>query len=308
MKSLYYYLFVQIKSFKFELLFTILGNIWSFLWLMIESGSHFSVPFANYCKQNIVEIISVCTIIGIVFSICVGGKRKHKVKGRDINIAIKMCNILKEKEDIVIPTNTSFDTALNLKIISRNSLQGKFTVKYFSNNVIDLDKTIKLDLESLSRIKFTTKKRGNKYKYDIGTTAIVNYQNDRFAYFFACCEMNEDCNASTNKEIIMQSLPKLWETIRSRGNKTVVNIPLVGTGFGRIEIESEKVAKLIIDSFLSALSTGNSLVTQLNLILYPFDVYNKKINIKTLCNYIEFHCNNFDYNSLSGKKIGTGIV
>ena len=232
--------------------------------------------------------------------------------GRDIHVEVKIGNILNMSGDIVIPSNTTFDTSFEQDIISLNSIQGQFTKKYFSDNIKQLDEKINTSLndkknKNTDKEYVKDKKKGKKYKYDYGTTIKLELTDKKVAYFVAISEMNNDCVASTDSEKLLESLLKLWDTIANKGSKNTINIPLIGTGCGRITEGREVIAKLIVDSLITALSTGNSFLSQLNIIIYPNDLLLHEIDVNGLCDFIKFHCDNFEYNS-TNKKIGTGII
>ncbi|WP_274940991.1 macro domain-containing protein [Chordicoccus furentiruminis] len=49
----------------------------------------------------------------------------------DVTISLQICDALKGKDAVIIPTNTTFDTKMDDEFISEGSIQGQYQLKYF---------------------------------------------------------------------------------------------------------------------------------------------------------------------------------
>ncbi len=96
------------------------------IWTIIEISSHFFDPFAEWSRGNLVMFI-VIAIIGLF----IGGIRfilrckkmlsvSEKLEKTDTSIEIRVGDIFKLQGDLIIATNTTFDTTR----ISAESLLG----------------------------------------------------------------------------------------------------------------------------------------------------------------------------------------
>lgn len=93
-------------------------------------------------------ILGISLILRIIVIIIVNWPRKEyifNIKDRDIKIILKIGNILKEKNAIIVPTNSTFDTNMENDFISIHSVQGQVQEKYFKNNISTLDYLIEKD-------------------------------------------------------------------------------------------------------------------------------------------------------------------
>ena len=139
----------------------------------------------NVCKKY----WAILFIAGIVVSIFINRqKRKIKETMKDGNtqVEIQVDDVFCIKgSSYVIPTNTFFRTIMDDEYISPNSVQGLFQIKYFKDNLPELDSLIETNLEEQGIIgEISSDKYGCVKKYPIGTTAKVNY-NGKHYYFVA---------------------------------------------------------------------------------------------------------------------------
>ena len=97
----------------------------------------------------------------------------YQLRNRDVTIEIRIADAFKVPGDLVVPTNTTFDTDLEGRIPKANSIQGEFTRRYYDSEVsyLDLDIDQQLSKESYAYEESREKTRGKK------TTISYRYSN-----------------------------------------------------------------------------------------------------------------------------------
>lgn len=154
----------------------------------------------------------------------------YKVPQKDYAFEVKIGDIFKERGDVVISTNTTFDTDISSGLISPESLQGQFALKLFNGNTAQIDQQLDAALKD---VKFVARDDapGKKKEYPIGTVAKVVVAGNIF-YFVAMARLNEHGTASSTLRNIEDALSSLWRFVADQGELRTVVIPLMGTGRG----------------------------------------------------------------------------
>lgn len=169
-------------------------------------------------------------------------------------VILKIGDIFKEDGMKVIAFNEYFDTIVDDKIISKNSLNGQFidknkNLKEFSLDKFDkliqndeyLNKNCLLGLES-------KRKRGKKQQYKLG--AIFEYED----YFLtAMTKFDKDNRASLSQKEFIEFLLRFWDNIDKKYNNRTVTLPILGSGITRfedkIDINDQELLSMIIWTF-----------------------------------------------------------
>lgn len=229
-------IFITILSF-YPLSYTILGLPWT-LWVVL------------FCILLVIIInVSVFLKISIKFD-------KYR------NVLIKRGDILNSKNGIVIiPVNEYFDTIVDDKIVSSNSLHGKFIKKFFKDNINKLNSEIENSLRGSDYENNEQRYNGNIKKYKIGTVARIEYSNNIYL-LLACTHFNNENMAGIDLYEYYYSIIKLLDYIHSKYYDKDIYIPLIGSsGLNRLELNK-------IDILINMISIINS--------------YKKKLKIKGL--------------------------
>ena len=165
-------------------------------------------------------------------------------------------NRKKQKNIIVIPVNTSFDTHITkntekeqFPLVSDTTLHGKWLKRFLQsgNSTDDLDKRIESSLQNqgLSSTKKSLTKIGKQYSYPIGTTAII--ENNNAIYYLLAVSSFSDCNvANSSKEEIATALRELLKIYNEHGQGYSLYLPLIGTGRSRAGLDFQEAYDLII--------------------------------------------------------------
>ena len=216
----------------------------------------------------------------------------ERLSDTDIRVEVKISNIFNLKGAYVIPTNTTFDTAD--KIIPPESVQGKFTKKFY-NNIQALDSDISGALSYYNVVGTKASHVGGKtYHYPIGTVAKISPKNQS-AYLFAFSQLNKDGVAESNLEDVKKALASLWDFISSKGGYERLAIPIVGTGHCRLDAQRGTIIREIIRSFIAA-SVKQKFTDKLTVVIISRDYYGHNLDIheigeflKHVCKYTETH-------------------
>ncbi len=214
----------------------------------------------------------------------------YQLRGRDVTIEIRIADAFEVIGDLVVPTNTTFDTDLDGRIPKAHSIQGEFTRRYYGSEIrhLDLDIDEKLAKENYHYKELSKKKRGKKRQYPIGTVIQLE-KAERLFYLVANSHINDSGVANTSIENLRESLAKLWYYISEKGSKGEIVIPLVGTGKARLGDKREDIFLEIIRSFIASCSSG-TYCDKLIVAIYPPDVTNYKIDVNYLQEFLEYSC------------------
>ena len=263
-------------------------------WVATEMISHFLPTFGEWSRGNLSMLFSIIgsgLLIGILRFLCEYGKMlsvRHNIKGTDISVEIRVDDIFNNEGALIISTNTTFDNTED--IISKDSLQGKFTDKYYDKiEHLDSDLESKLNDQYKHKHKLIQdKEKGKRKRYDIGTVVKLN-PKEKVTYFVAIADMNEHGNAAGSFEEIIESLGKLWLYIGEQGELGSLVIPVLGTGRARINITREEMTREIIKSFIAACSE-KKFCEKLTIVIYEKDYREHDIDLQELGNYLRCLC------------------
>jgi hypothetical protein len=209
-------------------------------------------------------------------------KVSYKIPKKDFCYEVRIGDLLKSKEDIVVSTNTTFDTDMASGLISPKSIQGQVVARYFDGKTDELDRQIRKSLVGLRYTEAVSP--GNKKSYPIGTVAKVTAHGKTF-YFLAMAALNEHGNAQCDQPKVEMALEKLWDFVGSQGEIGDLAIPAIGTGRGRLELPRRKVIELIAQSFADA-SREKIFSNKLAIVVHPEDAKRHDVNLFQIRDYL----------------------
>lgn len=194
-------------------------------------------------------------------------KNSIKVKiSEKVSATVKFYDLFSCEGILVIPVNEYFDTKVDEKIISSNTLHGKFIKRFFGGNEEELREKIQA---SLSRIEPAEKNAlrtdGNKTRYPLGTVCEIEY-NGNILYLVALSRFNENNRAEVTNAEYLQVLIKLFSYIEQYSQGRTVNIPLIGGGHGGVNLPAQKLLEFLLLSML--LQERLTLINGVNIVLH----------------------------------------
>lgn len=220
------------------------------MWLFIEIMDFFSIYTKDkYHEYAFPTILSMACLYAL-FTRRPVTRIVHKAR-KDYCIEVRIGDLFSTPGQLVISTNTTFDTDLSDGIISPNSVQGQYTTRFFPANIRALDQQLDFALSGHPSLDLPEKSFGKRKEYPIGTVAKIKVAN-RISFWVAMSKMNDKGNAYSEVSWIDQSLESLWSSIQASGELDTIAIPILGTGRGRLTMPRKQMINRIANSFANA--------------------------------------------------------
>lgn len=163
-------------------------------------------------------------------------------------------NIFNGKGIIVIPFNEYFDTLVDDRVISSQTLHGQFIKKYFGGNESSLRDLVKHGLDKYSPNGITLNRApANTNKYPMGTVCEILKDGQVF-YLVALSRFNRNNRAEITNCEYQKVLCDLFTYIEQNSQGRKVNIPLIGAG--HLGVNS---AQKILEFLLLSISMNDNL-------------------------------------------------
>lgn len=236
----------------------------------------------------IISILIVSIVLSFIHSIFFRKSKNVWRKGNNqVNIlygdVIKLGFKNKKQERVVvIPVNDYFDTIIdsaNAKIknplIEGSSIHGLWLQNFKDKYSCDSDKIYELIKQNLDLRDYVgeecnkeKRKRGSLIKYPIGTIAEVDSPQNSTKYFLlAMSKFDDNNNAQSNKETIVEAVNMLIKYYDKYGQGAPMYIPLMGTKKSRADITHEQSLRLIKSCILNQ----NKIIGDFNIVVYNGD-------------------------------------
>lgn len=171
-----------------------------------------------------------------------------KIEGSDVTI--KVGDIFQENGLKAIAFNEYFDTQVDNKLISENSLNGIFINKHLDVSVEDLDKHIENYAFDTDEILESNPNRtqGKAARFQIGTICIYkDYLLTAFSKF------DKDNKAMLTMPEYLEFLINFWDKVNKIYAQQSVSTPIFGSGITRIKghktISDEDLLKIMLWTF-----------------------------------------------------------
>lgn len=254
----------------------------SCLWLFIGTytqlhDKNFAFGYYNYLLCSAI-LGAIWTSIKFYYS------NEINISYNQSTICIKYGDIFKQQGVKAIGANDFFDTIVDDKIISRNSLHGQVLNKYWlnPNNIEDFKRQKRKALATIPPID-QKRSYGTGKRYPIGTTFEALSNDNNIFLFVALSETNIDTNVtSVNLENFIIAIKKLLNQARISCANKELNIPLMGSGLGRVKLNYNMIINIIL--ILITDEIDNQKITEKINIILPKDKKNKidLMSIKSL--------------------------
>ena len=251
-------------------------------------------------------------VLGVVWAFWTSKPRTsiaHMLSGRDVTLEIAVGDALSFSGDLVVGSNTTFDTEVSKRLISRDSVQGQFLAKYYANDHDMLDGEIREQLCDLPGKELAGNRVGKSQRFEIGTVVQVHpdRQNpSRRAYLLAIANISERGVAQGDFEGLKRALAELWLYVGARGAISPLVSPVLGTGFSRLSPKREEVVREMFRSFVAACADG-VLTRRFTVVLAWQDVVEHKISIEELGLFVRHICLYADHSGADADPIGAPV-
>lgn len=259
--------------------FSVLG----ILYLCINLADLFNIyKKAQYSQYGLVIVVALA-IAYVISTRRPVSRVSFKVPKKDLTFEVKIGDIFKAGGEIVISSNSTFDTDMSNGLIATNSLQGQLAVQFFNGQTAEIDRQIEVSLGN--EVSTLNEARpGKKQEYPIGTVARVHAHGKNF-YLVAMSHMNENGTASSDVRMIDEALEKLWENMATKAELGDIVMPLIGTGRGRVAIPRKKMVERIAQSFADA-SKDKTFSNKLTIMVRPEDAAKFSLNLFQVKDYL----------------------
>lgn len=200
-------------------------------------------------------LLGVIFVLGLAVGYIALWMHSSTLENIDLNIegstvTIKTGDIFKEPGLKVIAFNEYFDTLVDNKVISDESLNGLFINRFFPGSTQALD-------DHISSYNFeegdvacdnVERKHGKTRRYSIGTVCIYG------EYILAAFSKFDDSNrAMLTMPEFLEFLIKFWDKVNKVYAQKNVSVPIFGSGITRIKehrnISDEELLKIMLWTF-----------------------------------------------------------
>ena len=253
------------------------------LYLCVDLADAFNIYKKDQYSFYGLIILVVLALIYVLSTRRPLSRVSYKIPQKDLTVEVLIGDLFKIPGEVIVSTNSTFDTDMSSGLIAVTSLQGQLATNYFNGQTTEIDRQIEV---SLAREQFTIndKRPGKKKEYPIGTVARVNAHNKNF-YLVAMAHMDDNGNASSDLKLIDEALEKLWINLASKAEIGDIVMPLMGTGRGRVAYPRKKMIERIAQSFTDACSQ-RAFSNKLIIVVRPEDASKFSLNLFQVRDYL----------------------
>lgn len=253
------------------------------LYTLVDIADAFKVYTKDKYSSFGLLFLIVPAILFVLFTRRPVSKVTYRVPKKDFLYEVKIGDLFKEPGEIIISSNSTFDTDMSTGLIAANSLQGQVATRFFNAQTAEIDR--QLDASLAREVFIINDDRPMKKKeYPIGTVARIS-ANGRNFYFVAMSHMNADGTAKSDIRIIDEALEKLWDNMARKAELGDILMPLIGTGRGRVPMPRKKVIERIAQSFADA-SQDKTFSNKLTIMVRPEDASRFSLNLFQVRDYL----------------------
>ena len=235
----------------------ITSSVVTVLWAIFSAQLN---DFVKGCEWYFLGLIILINIIYGVVTILPKTKVKLKL-GENLKVDVAFGDLFEKDGIVVIPVNDYFDTLVDEKIVSSNTIHGIFVKRFFGGNEKQLKRLISASLKNITPIETNKgRKQGNQLRYPLGTVASVPHNGKKY-YLVALTRFNENHRAEVTKSEYQRVLCDLYDYIEQNSQGSRVNIPLIGGGHSGLDLPKQKLLEFLLLSitFNDKLSLINGL-------------------------------------------------
>lgn len=253
-------------------LLAVIGALYGFM----EILDFFSIVTKDrYSKYAIVPMILFAVVYVVVTRRPIR-RVTFKSPSKDYKIDVRIGDLFTGDDDVIVSTNTTFDTNMSNGLIHVDSIQGQVATRFFQSNTDQIDQQLSADLahaQGMERADAPEK----KLEYPIGTVARVKGHGRTF-YYVAMSRLSAHGTAGTSIREVEDALDALWTFILQHGERKNLAIPLMGTGRGRTGVLRKRMAERIAHSFANG-SNDRVFADKLSIVIRPEDAENFEVNL-----------------------------
>lgn len=197
-------------------------------------------------------------------------------------LEIREGDIFSEPDNVwkVIGVNEYIDTIVDnrYKLVSAETLHGKYLIKFYQDGVEELDNRIISELENVKKKKNKDRKYGKKNGYPLGTL-FCDRKDGRRYILVVSSRTDEDDRAYLSIKDYIEFLMNFWEELDKVYNGYSVSVPLFCSGIVRLQgqgISHQELLEMMIWTLRKS-HIKMAYGTKVSILLYGDDI--KKVNL-----------------------------
>lgn len=167
----------------------------------------------------------------------------------DTKIRVKFGDLFAERGWKAAAVNDFFDSKVDEDLVSSTSLHGIVLNKFWASDRDDWIKQISSKLKNTSSKK-ENRPKGNKSRYQIGTTARAVTVDEKFLFVALGKTDLSNNETSANAEMLICAVRGMVAEARAACSMQPLVIPLMGSGLARIDTKPSVILDLIITGIL----------------------------------------------------------
>ena len=223
------------------------------------SSTPWYVRLLAICILFILVTVAIYYMLGKLF------KDNIKLQVRGIPITIKSGDIFTQKGLKIIPFNEHYDTLLDGKTITRNTLNGIFLEKY-AGDIQALNQVIERDAQEHS----IPRNSDGKFCFELGH--IILYED---YLLLAFSKFDEQHRAHLSMPEYESCLFHMWTEVRRVYGNQPISLPLIGGGITSFDGVSQKEPQDLLRCILCTLRTSSTHINQAITILLNEENFEK---------------------------------
>lgn len=226
------------------------------IWLLLEPAALFFPHAFRWGWSGYLTIV-IASAVGAMILARPKTSVARSLPPTDVNVAIRVGDVLQQDGNVVIGANDTFDTQLENDIISPRSVQGQLLQRIFTGARIELDRQIATSIAGVTGTEDPAKQFGNRVRYPIGTVAVVRHGNSRyFLPAFTHMSATLPAHVSCTIEDLQVALAGTWRAINAAGQREPVHTPIIGSHLARLGVSRTLLIEMIVLSFIAASRSG----------------------------------------------------
>lgn len=253
------------------------------LYLLMEVMDFLGIYTQDHYSRYAIIPLALFSVGYVVFSRRPITRVQYKLPNKDYVIEVKIGDLFDGSSDVIISTNTTFDTDMAGGLIAVDSLQGQVATTFFNSNTSEIDAQLHRELAGIP-FELRADAPGKKHEYPIGTVAKVGSHGRTF-YFVAMSRLSAEGTARATLREVEDALSALWKFIINRGELNPLAIPVMGTGRGRTGYPRKKMVERIAQSFAEG-SRERVFAPSLSIVVSPKDAENFEVNLYEIKDYL----------------------
>lgn len=216
------------------------------------------------------------------------------VHGSNVRVSVEVKKVLKQKGDIAITCNTTFDTHSVNGFVKHGSLQWDFQQQYFKDlDVLDEKIAEAIKHEHVEKV-YRKRKKSNQKNYAVGTIARISLpansiECSNHVYLVAISSSLSKGGSVASFTSVQTGIECLWHKVLTFGPTANLSVPVFGTGQAGVKESAMLIIKEIIRSFVAA-TRNERFVDHLHICIHPKDVRRMQIDFYELDRFIKVQC------------------